>query len=68
MYTHEKVDIALKLYHRCGSVTKTVRTLWYPTKRIHDECKQENLVVKIRKKRKYSSCREEISPAVSNVI
>ncbi|SMC23415.1 Homeodomain-like domain-containing protein [Clostridium acidisoli DSM 12555] len=23
------------------SVTKTVRTLWYPTKRIHDECKQE---------------------------
>jgi transposase InsO family protein len=30
--------------------------------------KQENLVVKIRKKRKYSSYREEISPAVSNVI
>lgn len=44
MYFQEKVDIALKLYHQCGSVTKTVQTLEYPTKKalygwIYDESK-----------------------------
>lgn len=44
MYSQEKFDIALKLYHQCGSVTKTVQTLGYPTKKalygwIHDEGK-----------------------------
>lgn len=46
MYTQEKVDIALKLYHQCGSVTKSVQILGYPTKKalydwIHGEGKQE---------------------------
>lgn len=33
MYSKEKVDIALKLYHQCKSITKTVQALGYPTKR-----------------------------------
>ena len=33
MYSQDKIDTALKIYHQCGSVTKTVRVLGYPTKR-----------------------------------
>jgi putative transposase len=44
MYSQEKIEIALKLYHQYDSVTKTVQTLGYPTKKalygwIHDEGK-----------------------------
>ncbi|HZK55647.1 MAG TPA: helix-turn-helix domain-containing protein [Desulfosporosinus sp.] len=44
MYSQEKVNIALKLYHQCESVTKTVQILGYPTRKalygwIHDESK-----------------------------
>lgn len=33
MYSQEKVDGALKLYHQCRSATKTVQTLGYPTRK-----------------------------------
>ena len=33
MYSQEKIDIALKVYHQCGSVTTTIRVLGYPTRR-----------------------------------
>lgn len=44
MYSQEKVNIALKLYHQCRSVTKTVQTLGYPTRKalydwVYDEGK-----------------------------
>lgn len=33
MYSQEKIEIALKVYHQCGSVTTTIRVLGYPTRR-----------------------------------
>lgn len=33
MYSRDKIDIALKVYHQCGSVTTTIRVLGYPTRR-----------------------------------
>ena len=34
MYSQEKIDVALKVYHlQCGSVTTTIRVLDYPTRR-----------------------------------
>jgi hypothetical protein len=33
MYSQDKIDIALQVYHQCGSVTETVRILGYPTRR-----------------------------------
>ena len=33
MYSQEKISIALKVYHRCGSVTTIIRALGYPTRR-----------------------------------
>lgn len=33
MYSQEKIDVALKVYHQCGSVTTTIRVLGYPTRR-----------------------------------
>ena len=29
MYSQEKIDVALKVYHQCGSVTTTIRVLGY---------------------------------------
>lgn len=29
MYSQEKVDMALQLYHQCESVTETIRILGY---------------------------------------
>ena len=33
MYSQDKIDIALQVYHQCGSVTETTRVLGYPTGR-----------------------------------
>ena len=33
MYSQDKIEIALKVYHQCGSVTTTIRVLGYPTRR-----------------------------------
>ena len=33
MYSQDKIDVALKIYHQCGSVTTTIRVLGYPTRR-----------------------------------
>ena len=33
MYSQDKTDIALQVYHQCGSVTNTIRMLGYPTRR-----------------------------------
>ena len=33
MYSKEQIEASLKLYHQCGSVTKTTRVLGYPSKR-----------------------------------
>lgn len=33
MYSQDKIDVALKVYHQCGSLTTTIRTLGYPTRR-----------------------------------
>lgn len=33
MYSKDKVDIVLKAYHQCGSVSNTIRMLEYPTRR-----------------------------------
>ena len=33
MYSQDKIDIALQVYHQCGSVTTTIRILGYPTRR-----------------------------------
>ncbi|MDD6056761.1 MAG: hypothetical protein PUB98_00650 [Clostridiales bacterium] len=33
MYSQDKIDVALKVYHECGSVTTTIRVLGYPTRR-----------------------------------
>ena len=33
MYSQDKIDIALQVYHQCGSVTNTIRMLGYPTRR-----------------------------------
>lgn len=32
MYSQEKIDVALKVYHQCGSVTETIRLIGYPTR------------------------------------
>ena len=33
MYSQDKINIALQVYHQCGSVTNTIRVLGYPTRR-----------------------------------
>lgn len=33
MYSQDKIDIALQVYHQCGSVINTVRILGYPTEK-----------------------------------
>jgi len=33
MYSQDKIDIALQVYHQCGYVTNTIRMLGYPTRR-----------------------------------
>ncbi len=33
MYSQDKIDVALKVFHQCGSVTTTIRVLGYPTRR-----------------------------------
>ncbi len=33
MYSKDQINVALKIYHQCGSVTATIRLLGYPTKR-----------------------------------
>lgn len=33
MYSQDKIDVALKVYHQCGTVTTTIRVLGYPTRR-----------------------------------
>ena len=33
MYSQDKIDTALQVYHQCGSVTNTIRMLGYPTRR-----------------------------------
>ena len=33
MYSQDKIEAALKLYHQCGSVTKTTCVLGYPSKK-----------------------------------
>lgn len=33
MYSQDKINIALQVYHQCGSVTNTIRMLGYPTRR-----------------------------------
>lgn len=33
MYSQDQINIAIQVYHQCGSVTKTVRILGYPTPR-----------------------------------
>ena len=33
MYSQDKINVALKVYHQCGSVTTTIRVLGYPTRR-----------------------------------
>lgn len=32
MYSQDKINIALQVYHQCGSVTETIRVLGYPTR------------------------------------
>lgn len=32
MYSQDKIDIALQVYHQCGFVTNTIRMLGYPTR------------------------------------
>lgn len=32
MYSQDKIDVALKVYHQCGSVTTTIRVLGYPAR------------------------------------
>lgn len=32
MYSRHKINIVLQIYDQCGSVTKTVRVLGYPTR------------------------------------
>lgn len=50
MYSQEKVNIALKVYHQLGSVTKTVRILGYPERRIlYDWIRNEGKPKKQRK-------------------
>ena len=31
MYSQDQINMAIQVYHQCGSVTKTVRMLGYPT-------------------------------------
>ena len=33
MYSQDKIDVALKVYHQCRSVSTTIRVLGYPTRR-----------------------------------
>ena len=33
MYSQDKISIALKVYHQCGSITTTIRVPGYPTRR-----------------------------------
>lgn len=33
MFSQEEVNAALKMYHQCGSVTKNIRIMGYPTRR-----------------------------------
>lgn len=33
MYSQDKIDIAFKVYHQCGSISTTIRVLGYPTRR-----------------------------------
>lgn len=33
MYSQDKIDVTLKVYHQCGFVTTTIQVLGYPTRR-----------------------------------
>jgi hypothetical protein len=33
MYSQDKIDVALKVFHQCGSVTATIQVLGYPSRR-----------------------------------
>lgn len=32
MYSQDRINIALQIYHQCGSVTETIRVLGYLTR------------------------------------
>lgn len=50
MYSREKREIALKIYHQCGSVTQTVQTLGYPSRHLlYDWLKEEGKIKPPRK-------------------
>ena len=38
MYSQDKIDIALQVYHQCGYVTNTICMLGYPTRRALYTC------------------------------
>jgi hypothetical protein len=50
MYSQEKIDVALKFYHQCKSVTKTIQVLGYPTRRtLYTWIKNEGTIKPLRK-------------------
>ncbi|MDD4843147.1 MAG: IS3 family transposase [Anaerotignum sp.] len=50
MYSKEKREIALKIYHQCGSATQTVQTLGYPSRHLlYDWLKEEGEIKPPRK-------------------
>jgi transposase InsO family protein/transposase-like protein len=50
MYSQEKIDAALKVYHQCESVTKTIQVLGYPTRRtLYTWIKNEGTIKPLRK-------------------
>lgn len=50
MYSQDKINIALKLYHQCGSVSETIRVLGYPTRQaLYTWIRNEHSIKPLRK-------------------
>lgn len=66
MYREDQIKVALELYHQCGSVTKTIRTLGYPSRRaLYGWINSEGKPKKQRKKSKLIHTKEHpLNPSV----
>lgn len=66
MYREDQIKAALELYHQCGSVTKTIRLLGYPSRRaLYGWINNEGKPKEQRKKSKLIHTKEHpLNPSV----
>ena len=66
MYREDQIKAALELYHQCGSVTKNIRSLGYPSRRaLYGWINHEGKPKEQRKKSKLIHTKEHpLNPSV----